>query len=181
MTDPAVQPTDPQRVARVPAYAWTWLQRSRPVVAEIARRLTGEPPTPGFLQRLRRDFDADQFVRDVVVAVVVDVAFSGRVPRHRPPGASWDRGLTWWAATLAGATPQEFERRRPVPAGVQPRLFDEQGRQGGEPPPPGHERAWLAAALRQLVDSAAADAVPVAAVRQLLAQLEAGPADNGRG
>src|SRR3712207_7917472 len=38
---------------RVPAYAWSWLQRSRPVLAEAARRLTGGPPPPGFVDSLR--------------------------------------------------------------------------------------------------------------------------------
>ncbi|HEY8339943.1 MAG TPA: hypothetical protein VIK95_08755, partial [Egibacteraceae bacterium] len=89
------EPAAPRPFPRVPAHAWAWLQRSRPVLAEIAERLTGGPPGPGFVDALRRQVDADPFVRDVVVGVIAEVAFGGRVPERRPPGASWDRGLTW--------------------------------------------------------------------------------------
>jgi hypothetical protein len=113
-----------RRFPRVPGYAWTWLQRSRPVVLEAAERLTGRSPSPGFVDDLRAAFERDPFTRDVVIGVVADVAFSGRVPQRRPPGASWDRGLTWWAAALAGTTPAEFESRSGAPVASQHRLFD---------------------------------------------------------
>lgn len=164
---------------RVPSYAWAWLQRSRPVVDEIARRLTGGPPTPDFLSDLRERFETDPFTRDVVIAVVAEVAFNGRVPSRRPAGTSWDRGLTWWAATIAGVTLAEFEARPPTESAAQRRLFDDAqhqplpSRRGG-PTPSGaeRERAALAAALRDLLDSAEGDQVPASAVRQLLAWLE---------
>ncbi|MDP8969859.1 MAG: hypothetical protein M3N52_05075, partial [Actinomycetota bacterium] len=108
---------------RVPAYAWAWLQRSRPVLHEAARRLTGGPPSARFVADLRERFNRDPFTREILIGVITDVAFRGRVPERRPPGASWDRGLTWWAAVIAGATPSEFERRsRGQPAG-QRQLF----------------------------------------------------------
>jgi hypothetical protein len=172
---------------KVPGYAWTWLQRSRPVVLEAAERLTGAPPSPGFVDDLRAAFERDPFTRDVVIAVVADVAFGGRAPLRRPPGATWDRGLTWWAAALAGTTPADFEARPAAPAAPQGSLF-EPGPSARAPDPDGlarsararvvprvartPERAALAAALRQLLAAAEGDAVPASAVRQLLAQLE---------
>ncbi len=176
---------------RVPGYAWTWFQRSRPVVVEAARRLTGRPPSPGFVDDLRAAFSNDRFTRDVVIGVVADVAFSGRVPTRRPPGASWDRGLTWWAAALAGTTPAEFESRSGAPVPSQHRLFDTGATAQPQPDPAGlterarrhaaqrlaqsPERAALAAALRELLESAESDQIPASAVRQLLAQLENPP------
>jgi hypothetical protein len=172
---------------RVPGYAWTWFQRSRPVVVEAAERLTGTAPGPGFVDDLRVAFEQDPFTRDIVIGVVADIAFGGRAPGQRPPGASWDRGLTWWAAALAGATPAEFESRAGAPVASQHRLFDAGG-DDREPDPQGlqaaarrrlgprlarsPERAALAAALRELLAASEADQVPAAAVRQLLAQLE---------
>jgi hypothetical protein len=171
-----------ERLPKVPAYAWSWLQRSRPVLQEAARRLTGAGPTAGFADDLRRRWDTDPFVRGVLLDVIADVAFSGRVPRSRPPGASWDRGLTWWAATLAGLSPQDYDRR----AGAldQRALFTRDpahpaagpGAEGapadtGPPLTGSHERRALAAALRDLL-AAGDDQVPAAAVRRLLADLE---------
>jgi hypothetical protein len=188
-------PAPPGRTfPRVPGYAWTWFQRSRPVVAEAAERLTGSPPGPGFVDDLRAAFDRDPFTRDVVIGVVADVAFGGRAPVQRPPGASWDRGLTWWAAALAGMSPADFEARVAAPSADQHRLFDAGGPErgaGGRPPDPGGleeaarrhvaprvarspERAALAAALRELLATAASDQIAASAVRQLLAQLEDG-------
>lgn len=179
-----------RRFPRVPGYAWTWLQRSRPVVGEVARRLTGRAPSPGFVEDLRAAFGEDPFTRDVVVGVVADVAFGGRVPQRRPPGASWDRGLTWWAAALAGTTPAEFEARSGVPVASQHRLFD-----AGTPAaagtataairrgarervaidgPRSSERAALAAALRELLAASDSGQVPASAIRQLIDQLEQG-------
>ncbi|HWH31741.1 MAG TPA: hypothetical protein VNU01_03620 [Egibacteraceae bacterium] len=167
----------------VPDYAWNWLQRSRDVVHEIAARLTGGAPAPGFMEGLRPQFTADQFVRDVVIGVVVDVAFGGRVPTRRPAGATWDRGLTWWAAACAGTTPAEFEQRsRPEPV-PQPRLFAEP-----EPPaPPAPEagrrtparsrpldRARMAQALRALLTLEEDGRVPAAEIRALLREIERG-------
>ncbi|HWB71266.1 MAG TPA: hypothetical protein VG452_03545 [Egibacteraceae bacterium] len=163
---------------RVPAYAWAWLQRSRPVLHEAARRLTGGPPSARFMADLRERFTQDPFTREVLIGVIADVAFRGRVPERRPPGASWDRGLTWWAAAIAGATPSEFERRsRAQPAG-QRQLFAVEtdsapgparspGRRSGSP-----ERVMLARALRELLAAAEGDQVPADAVRQLLTRLE---------
>lgn len=171
---------NPRPFPRVPAHAWTWFQRSRPVVTEAAQRLTGAPPSSGFVDELAGAFDEDPFTRDVVVGVVADVAFNGRIPRRRPPGVSWDRGLTWWAAALAGTTPDEFEARSAGTASSQRPLFD-----AGEAQPhaaprarsrgrrrPSAERIALARALRELLASTDGEQVPASAVRQLIAQLE---------
>lgn len=164
---------------RVPSYAWAWLQRSRPVVVEIARRLTGGPPTPDFVADLREQFETDPFTRDVVISVVAEIAFNGRVPSRRPAGTSWDRGLTWWAATIAGVSLAEFEARPPTEPTAQRRLFDDAehermpSRRGGPAPSAAErERAALAAALRDLLQSAQGDQVPASAVRRLLVWLE---------
>ncbi|HSJ45067.1 MAG TPA: hypothetical protein VK923_10330 [Euzebyales bacterium] len=148
----------------VPAYAWDWLQRSRPVVEQLADVLTGQRPRAGFVDAVRRSYAKDPLVRDAVHSVVSDVAFRGRVPPRRPPGASWDRGLVWWAATLAGCAPDDYAERA---ARVdQPTLF-------GEPvQAPASERAALIAALRDLLALRIGDQVPAAAVRQLIAHLE---------
>jgi hypothetical protein len=148
---------------RVPAYAWDWLQRSRPVVDALASVLTGRPPRPGFVQAVRRSFASDDLVRDAVFAVVAEVAFRGRVPTSRPPGVSWDRGLVWWAATLSGRSVADYEDHGEIVD--QPRLFDAQ-------PAPLPDGRALLRALRELVAHADGDQIPVAAVRQLIAQLE---------
>lgn len=159
---------------RVPAYAWSWLQRSRPVLAEASRRLNGEPPGPGFVESLQERFAEDAFTRDVLVSVIADVAFNGRIPRSRPPGASWDRGLTWWAATLAGTTPDAFEANGP--SVVQSRLFgiEEPAPRRRSPPAPrrsASERAMVIAALRDLLAAEQDGFIPAGAVRALLEQL----------
>jgi hypothetical protein len=158
----AAEPTpDHSSPLRVPGYAWDWLQRSRPVVEALAKVLTGQPPRPGFVQAVRRSFPEDDLVRGAVFDVVADVAFRGRVPASRPPGASWDRGLVWWAATLSGRSVEEYEDHG---QGVeQPRLF-------GEPPPSGE--AAIVRALRELLAASDGDQIPAAAVRQLIAQIE---------
>jgi hypothetical protein len=176
----------------VPSYAWAWLQRSRPVVTEAADRLTGSPPAPGFVDGLRERFENDPFTRDVVVAAVADVAFGGRLPRRRPPGASWDRGLTWWAAAINGTTPEQFEARSTV-AAAQRRLFGDEAAAGagsdaapgaadgsapsGATAPASPERALVVAGLRELLARGDGDTIPVAAVRSLLAALETAPAE----
>ena len=169
---------------RVPAYAWGWLQRSRPVLQEIAARLTGARPDQHFSERLRQDFDADPFVRDVVIGVVCDVAFGGRIPERRPARTSWDRGLVWWAAAIAGIPVTQFEARSTTAAAEQTALFEAPVAAAGpaasgsgvprrpRPRPPSAERAALARALRQLLEHATGDQVPAAAIRQLLADLE---------
>lgn len=150
-----------------PGYAWDWLQRSRPVVERLADVLTGQPPRSGFVDAVRRSYGEDPLVRDAVHTVVSEVAFRGRVPSRRPPGASWDRGLVWWAATLAGRAPDEYaDRAAPV---EQPALF------GDAPVVPPSERAALIAALRDLLAQRTGDQVPAAAVRQLIAHLERDP------
>ena len=171
-----------RRVPRPPAHAWAWLQRSRPVLTAAAEQLTGGPPTPGFVDELRARFEDDPFTRDVLVGVIAEVAFGGRVPQRRPAGASWDRGLTWWAAALAGTTPEAFEGRGEGPG--QPALFDEAPREEPAAPrrrraevvaelaPRAPESAALAARLRDLLAQAEGDSVPVQAVRDLLAELE---------
>lgn len=182
MAEPDHLPVDPPPdFPRVPAYAWSWLQRSRPVLAEAAKRLTGGSPPPGFVDNLREGFAVDAFTRDVVVGVIADVAFNGRIPRHRPANVSWDRGLTWWAAAIAGVTPEAFEA---TPSNVvQSRLFGVEEQPSRRPPPPrssssaprrtaNTERAALATALRDLLRTADGDSVPTAAVAQLLRQLE---------
>lgn len=170
---------------RPPSYAWAWLQRSRPVLTEVAQRLTGGPAGPGFVDDLKARYADDAFTRDVVNATVADVAFGGRVPDRRPPGASWDRGLIWWAAALAGASPPDFERR-PAGAVEQRPLFG-----AAEPPSPpagldreardravarlavrSPERAALVARLRDVLAHADGDQVPAGAVRALLEELE---------
>ena len=176
-------PVDPRReFPRVPAHAWSWLQRSRPVLLEVARRLTGGPPPPGFVDTLRERFAEDAFTRDVVVGAIADAAFNGRIPRHRPAGASWDRGLTWWAAAIAGVTPEAFEAAGPNV--VQSRLFGVEERQPAPRPASrggssrrtvAGERAALAASLRELLRTADRDSISTSAIRQLLAQLEQEP------
>lgn len=184
MADP--QPLSP-RLPRVPAYAWAWLQRSRPVLEEAAHRLTGQPASARFLDDLREQVTTDAFVGDVLVGAIADVAFNGRVPTRRPSGAAWDRGLTWWAAVIAGTTLADFEARSGPPPVRQHPLFDPPAAPDGSPAPTpartspvvaiprrrvSPERAALAAALRQLLATADEDRVPASAVRQLLADLE---------
>ncbi|CAN5698449.1 hypothetical protein BH24ACT14_BH24ACT14_19370 [soil metagenome] len=195
MADPAPQAVG-EEFPRVPAYAWAWLQRSRPVVTEAAQRLTGSAPAPGFVEDLRGRFPADAFIRDVLIGAIADVAFGGRLPTRRPLGASWDRGLTWWAAAIAGTTPGEFEARTAT-SGTQRQLFDAEETRAAAPAESGSavlmqpkavahlagsppdrvvsvERRMLVGALRDLLAGADGDQVPVSAVRQLLATLEAG-------
>jgi hypothetical protein len=167
----------PRPFPRVPGYAWAWFQRSRPVLTEAAQRLTGTPPGPGFADELREAFDDDAFTRDVVIDVVAEVAFSGRAPTRRPAGVSWDRGLTWWAAALAGTTLEDFEARSTGPEPTQRPLFDvpradaTAGRRSGRRGPT-QERLALARALRELLTSAEGGQVPASVIRQLIAQLE---------
>lgn len=188
MSEPEPLPVDGTRdFPRVPGYAWSWLQRSRPVLAEAALQLTGGPPPAGFVDTLRKRFGVDPFIRDIVVSVIAEVAFSGRIPRFRPAGVSWDRGLSWWAAAIAGIPPETFDKG--PTDGVQSRLFtvDEQpsARRTAPRASPartaGGERAALARALRDLLRAAEGDAVPAAAVRQLLASLEHPHAADGGG
>lgn len=150
---------------KVPAYAWDWLQRSRPIVEALASVLTGKPPRPGFVQAVRRSFAEDPLVRDAVFGVVADVAFRGRVPPSRPPGASWDRGLVWWAATLVGRSVAEYEDDGRVVD--QPQLFGDQVSD-----PSVLDRDALIRALRDLLAQSDGDQIPASAVRQLIAQLE---------
>jgi hypothetical protein len=180
---------------RVPGYAWAWLQRSRPVLAEAALRLTGAGPSPDFIEQLRADFPRDAFTREVLLGAIADVAFSGRIPQRRLPGSSWDRGLTWWAAVLAGCSVAEFEARTHPLTGSTPELFASNrgehraeqtdggpslGTPGGTSPaePPRAlatpERAAAVRALRQLLAHAEGDTVPAHALRELLAAFEGG-------
>ena len=138
---------------------------TRPVVERLADVLTGQRPRAGFVDAVRRSYAEDPLVRDAVHSVVADVAFRGRVPSRRPPGASWDRGLVWWAATLSGRSVHDYEHRA---GGMeQPQLFD------GPDAAPVDDRRTLVRALRALLAAAEGDQIPAAAVRQLLAQLEA--------
>ena len=156
---------------RVPGYAWDWLQRSRPIVEALASVLTGKPPRPGFVEAVRRSFAEDPLVRDAVFSVVADVAFRGRVPSSRPPGASWDRGLVWWAATLVGRSVAEYEDDGRVVD--QPQLFSDPACS-----PQALDRDALIRALRELLAQSHGDQVPASAVRQFIARLE-GQAGSG--
>lgn len=159
-------------VRTVPGYAWDWIQRSRPIVNQLAEVLTGQPPRHGFIDAVRRSYAEDPLIRDAVLSVIATVAFRGRVPPARPPGVSWDRGLVWWAAALAGCTPEEFTRARTEID--QPELFTA---------PVGaatSERAALIGALRDLLASTSGDQVPASAIRQLIAHLEHGAHHVGR-
>jgi hypothetical protein len=170
------------------------------VVTEAAKRLTGRAPSPGFVEDLRAAFDGDAFVQAVVADVVADIAFRGRIPRRRPAGVSWDRGLTWWAAALAGVTPGAFEARSREPDPAQRALFEQERPDAGDPDeaqgvPAGDglhdraraqtvaqaartpERSAVAAALRDLLAQAEGGQIPASAVRQLLAHLEAAAPD----
>jgi hypothetical protein len=170
---------------RPPPHAWAWLQRSRPVLQEAAERLTGRPPAPGFVDELRARFDDDPFTRDVLISTIADVAFGGRVPERRPAGASWDRGLIWWASALAGTTPAAFEGRGQGPAGQRPLFGNDPGQAPGATMDEharaqavarlavrAPERAALAARLRDLLAQSDGDQVPASAVRDLLAELD---------
>lgn len=191
----------PRRVPQPPSYAWDWLQRSRPVVHALSQRLTGGPPSPGFVDELRAAFADDPFVHAVVIDTVAETAFAGRVPPHRPAGVQWDRGLSWWAATLAGVSRREFERGTPV-GGRQAALFGSSGASDTAVEPDGGpvspqstgpasaaqpdeasaplrpspvvtlERRRVANALRSLLETTGGRDVPAAAVRQLLHDLE---------
>lgn len=179
------QSVPPAAPPRVPAYAWAWLQRSRPVLDELASQLTGQPPSSTFLDDVREQFATDPFVRDVVIGVIADVAFHGRLPTRRPAGTAWDRGLTWWAAAIAGTTPTAFEARSGPSPAAQPPLFDIPSGGGDRSPGsrtaavaalprrrPGAVPAALAAALRDLLAASEDGQVPASAVRQLLAEIE---------
>lgn len=177
---------------RPPAYAWRWLQRSRPVLRAIADRLTGAPPDAEFLEGLARSFEDDAFTRAIVIDTIAEVAFGGRVPTRHPPGASWDRGLRWWAAALAGVSPREFDQSESTREdGAQADLF-----QGSEPrkdrdpaalaqaarrgaPRVSPERLALARTLRALLAGAEGDQVPASAIRQLISELEQQPDPDG--
>jgi hypothetical protein len=107
-------------------------------------------------------------VQDAVFGVIAEVAFRGRVPASRPPGASWDRGLVWWAAALAGRSPADFESGGTD--AEQPALFgDDEVRSLSA------ERRALTRALRQLLTASDGEHIPAGAVRQLLADLQRGP------
>lgn len=186
----------PDDLPPVPGYAWAWLQRSRPVLTEVAQRLTGGPPSTAFWDDLRDRFVADAFTRQIVADVVVEVAFGGAVPPRRPPGASWDRGLTWWGATLVGCTPGEYSATtdhsaqtvlfeappaRSRPGAVRPARVSSEGapRQPNDPRPTAApestpavvDRAAVVAALRALLDVADGGLVPADSLRQVIAQL----------
>lgn len=159
-------PDEPVDVRTVPGYAWDWVQRSRPIVNQLAEVLTGQPPRHGFVDAVRRSYAQDPLVRDAVLSVIATAAFRGRVPSARPPGVSWDRGLVWWAATLAGCTPQEFTQ--PGVEIDQPALFTAPAGTGTS------ERAALIAALHDLLAHTTGDQVPASAIRQLIAHLQHG-------
>lgn len=154
----------------VPRYAWDWLQRSRPIVRRLAETLTGRPPPAGFVDAVRRSYDTDPLVRDAVHGAIADVAFRGRVPPRRPPGASWDRGLVWWAAVLTGCPPDRYAA--PAPPVDQPALFDPATGTAS----PTVDRAVVVAALSEVLARADGEQVPAVAIAQLIARLERGAA-----
>ncbi len=152
------------------------------MLSEIAQQLYGSDADVGVMDRLKADHAADPFVEDLVARVVCDVAFNGRVPTRRPPGTRWDRGLTWWAAHLAGVGVAEFDRRSSGPSTSQEVLF------GPEPEPPSErpevqptrrkplvsvERRAMVQALRDLLSAGDGRTVPADAVRALLDSLGA--------
>jgi hypothetical protein len=171
----------------VPASAWSWLQRSRAALHEIAARLYADAPPANLIEELRRLVPVDEFVRGVVLDAICEQVFRGRPPDRRPQGASWDRGLVWWAATLNGVTTSVFEARslEAAPSVVQPPLFGPQPALPAPAPAPvqapprppwrsgAGEREWLARALRALLAEADEGQIPASAVRGLLRQLEA--------
>jgi hypothetical protein len=174
------EPVAIEMPVQVPSYAWAWLQRSRPVLGEIARRLTGGSAPREFLDQLRAGYAVDPFTRAVVADVIAEVAFGGRVPVARPRGASWDRGLTWWAAALSGMSTAEFDR--PARATDQRTLFDNgasEPRPASDVPPrppalPGvsRERRALAEALRDLIRASGGEQIPASSIRQLADTLD---------
>lgn len=193
--DDGPAPSSGRLFPRVPAYAWRWFQRSRPVVNEAARRLTGRDASASFVDELRATFDHDPFVQAILADVVVEVAFSGQVPSRRPPGASWDRGLSWWGAALAGVPLATFEGD--TGRGVsQHALFPTPDATGGEQAddavdlharareravsgvPRSAARLALAAVLRDLLAQAEGGQIPAEAVRQVLAHLEQDPQED---
>lgn len=154
-------------------------------MAEIAAQLYGERRgDSGLLETLKEDYAREEFVQDLVARVVCDVAFNGRVPERRPSGARWDRGLTWWAAHLAGVGVKEFEERSTPSAPPQQRLFGPQPDPlepaGASPEPPPRrrpplvsvERRAMIQALRDLLAAGDGDTVPAEAVRALLRELQ---------
>jgi hypothetical protein len=149
------------------------VQRSRPIVNQLAQVLTGQPPRRGFVEAVRRSFPEDPLVRDAVLSVIAAVAFRGRVPAARPPGVSWDRGLVWWAAALVGRTPGEYAA--PQVQVDQPALFAHTATSTDSA-----ERRALVAALTDLLAQRTGDQVPASAIRQLIAELEHGPQRDDR-
>lgn len=65
--------------------------------------------------RLREDYDRDPVVRDIVHAVVADVAFLGRtdVAFDRLGATNAPRGMRWWWMRVTG---EEIDPRRPPQA-----------------------------------------------------------------
>jgi hypothetical protein len=97
-----------------PGYAWDWFTRQRLLWREAQDRLRRRPGNAGtaydgldtraeVTARLREDYPIDAGVRDVVDAVVREVAFLDRTdkPFGRVAAASAPRGLRWWWSRLS--------------------------------------------------------------------------------
>lgn len=144
-------------------------------------QLYGTAGDQAVLEKLKQDYAKDAFVQDLVARVVCDVAFNGRIPTRRPAGARWDRGLTWWAAHLAGVTPQEFETLSTGSTPPQQVLFGPAPIAEPDPVPvtPSRrkplvsvERRAMIQALRDILAAGDDQSVPAAAVRALITELE---------
>ena len=159
---------------RVPAYAWSWVQRSRPVLQALADRFAGGAPDPHLLERLRDEVADDPFVATIMLDVVSDVAFHGRPPARRPAGVSWDRGLTWWAATLVGLQVGEYcgssVTDQPSLFAEPPRVVSTRARSSPLAVPSRHTLIELTEALQLLVGRHP-EHIPTDAVRALLGGL----------
>jgi hypothetical protein len=130
-----------------PAYAWDWFARQRLLWREARSRLTATaaPAAARYhvvetraevIALLRADYSRDPLVRDVVHAVVADVAFLGRTDvrfadlgLRNPP-----RGLAWWWSALTGEETSRTPARVPddeADAPAQLRLDEVQQGWGG--------------------------------------------------
>lgn len=165
----------------MPTHAWQWLQRSRPVLTELVSQLYGSGTDGPVLERLKSDYAEDPFVQDLAARVVCDVAFNGRVPDRRPAGARWDRGLTWWAAHLAGVSVKDFDARSTPSEPPQERLFGTPAPTTRPAPAPAPtrrrplvsvERRAMIQALKDILAAGDGERVPADAVRALLESLE---------
>lgn len=111
--------------ASPPGYAWDWVTRQRLVWREARSRLaaSGGPEEARYrpvldrsdvLACLRADYPSDSDVREVLHAVIAEVAFGGRthVPFAQVGFRTAPRGLRWWWTAVTG---EVLDRPRPAP------------------------------------------------------------------